>query len=246
MIDKDRKNYLLNNLLLFIKQEMEDCGANKDNYFFVKKFSQPVHYFGEKEPRIEQGHPDTLKFLSKCPCEENELDAVINYALANEFLERKYSGFKITYSGFEIASEYELFLENVVVDGEIILNDYKKSGDDKINEMVVKSRNLYLTKDLDGALEKIWDAFERIKSIYQNLDKKESAERVCRICATSLCFDDIDEEFKKLTHIGNTYQIRHFETNKQPIEDINTKIYLYFRVLCLVIFVIKQLENKND
>lgn len=248
MIKKERKEYLLNNLLLFMKNEMEDIGRTKDTYWFVEKFSEEVYYMGVNEPRLEPASEDTAKFISKYPCEKKELEVVIKYAITHELLERfMQNSYKITYLGIDKADKYEEYLEKCVSDNQIILNDYIESPDNKVNEKIIKCRNLYLTNDIDGALENIWDAFERLKTIYANIDKKASIKKICENCATSLDFDNINSAFEELTYIGNNYQIRHFETNKKQITDNNTKVYLYFRMLTLITFAIKQLEvEKND
>lgn len=247
MITKERKEYLLNNLLLFMKNEMEDIGRTKDTYWFVEKFPEEVYYMGVNEPRLEPASEDTAKFISKYPCEKEELEVVIKYAITHELLEIfMRDSYKITYLGIDKADEYEAYLEECVSDNQIILNDYIESSDNKVNEKIIKCRNLYLTNDIDGALENIWDAFERLKTIYANIDKKESIKKICENCATSLDFDNINSAFEELTYIGNNYQIRHFETNKKQITDNNTKVYLYFRMLTLITFVIKQLGVKND
>lgn len=247
-ITKERREYLLNNLLLFMKNEIEDDGATINTYWFEVKYPEKVYIMGVKEPKLEPASKDIIKFQAKCPFEKEELDTVVKYGIAHELLERyTYDSFQITYQGMNQAEEYEEYLEECVSDNQIIINDFVESEDSLVNEKVIKSRNLYLTKDLDGALENIWGAFERIKTIYTELDKKDSAKKVCNICATSLDFDCINNEFVALTNIGNNYQIRHFETNKKPLNDNNTKIYLYFRMLSLINFAIKQLkEAEND
>lgn len=247
-ITKERKEYLLNNLLLFMKNEMEEAGIKKDNYWFVVQFPKEVYYMGVPEPKLFPASEDTAKFIAKCPCEENELDSVVKYAIAHEFLEKHGAdSIKITYYGMDTAVKYEEYLEDCVSDNQIILNNYFESTDETVNEKIIKSRNLFLNHDIGGALENIWDAFERIKTIFTELDKKNSIKKVCDVCATSLDYENINSEFLELTNLGNNYQIRHFETNKKPINDDNTKIYLYFRMLSLITFVIKQLEvAEND
>lgn len=231
-----------------MKQEIENAGISKDNYWFVIEFPEKIPCMGVKEPKLEPASEDTAKFLLKCPCEKEELDIAINYGIAHDYIKKRtHNSIKLTCCGFDKANEYEEFLEQSVTDNEIILNDYVSSNDNKINELIIKSRNLYLTKDLDGALEKIWDAFERLKTIFSEVDKKTSAKKLCDICSKSLDIDSINNEFMALTNIGNNYQIRHFETNKKLMKDANSKIYLYFRMLSLIMFAVKQLEvNEND
>ena len=244
-ITKERREYLLNNLLLFIKNEMEDSGSTIDNWYFEIKYEEEYYLMGVKEPKIDPASEDIIKLQQRCPFSKEELDAVVKYGVAHEYLEKyTFNSFNITYLGINKAEEYEEYLETNVSDNQIILNDYIESSDYQVNDLIIKSRNLYLTKDLDGALEKLWDAFERIKTLL-NENKKQGTKQLCQTCSTSLDFDAINSEFLTLTNIGNSYQIRHFETNKIPIKDNPTKIYLYFRMLSLLNFAIKQCNNLN-
>ncbi|MEI3269779.1 MAG: hypothetical protein V8S20_00330 [Candidatus Gastranaerophilaceae bacterium] len=244
-MNKERRDYILNNLLLFIKQELEDNGVTIDNYWFEIKFQEQVYYVGVEEPKIEPASEDTEKFLKKCLCEKGELEKVIKFGIAHEYLEKyTYNSIKITYQGINKAEEYEEYLEKNIIDNQIMLNDPIKSIDSILNEKISKSKMLFLNNDLNSALENIWDAFERIKTIL-NPDKRQGIKQLCERCATSLDFDILDKDFSELTNIGNNYQIRHFETNKKEILDDNTKVYLYFRVLNLLNISLKQMEDSN-
>ena len=86
------------------------------------------------------------------------------------------------------------------------------------------------------ALEKIWDAFERIKTILNAENKQHGAKGLCELCSSSLKYKEIETEFKNLTKIGN------FETDKIQFKDENTKAYLYFRMLILLNFAAKQIQ----
>ena len=55
--------------------------------------------------------------------------------------------------------------------------------------------------------------------------------------------DLFDEEFRKLTEIGNSYRIRHHETDKKAIEKNKNINYLFFRMLSLIDLCI---ENINE
>ena len=140
-VSKDRRGYLLSNLLLFIKNEIEVIGRTKDTYWFVVKFPEEVYYIGYPNPELEPASEDTAKFIAKCPCEKEELEVVIKYAIANELLVRYMrNGYKITYSGMRVAEEYEEYLENCVSDNQVILNNYVESSDSQVNDMIIKSR----------------------------------------------------------------------------------------------------------
>lgn len=107
------------------------------------------------------------------------------------------------------------------------------------------------------AVEKIWDAFERIKTYFCpefDLNKKESANEIIKVLACGnkefgLVFE---QEFFELTNIGNKFMIRHHETDKIEINDNLHYEYLYKRCLSLVIIILEKLnelelsKNKNN
>ena len=94
------------------------------------------------------------------------------------------------------------------------------------------------------AMEKIWDAFERMKTYYTNLDKKASANQIITDMSNgqvgfSKLFSD---EFKALTDIGNGFRIRHHETDKIEISDVRYYDYFFNRCLSLIALAIQYLE----
>ena len=116
-----------------------------------------------------------------------------------------------------------------------------------LRELVIEAESNYKKQDIDSiqrALEKIWDAFERIKTYYSS-DKKKSLDKIITIISNddAKLHDKLNTEFKELTEIGNKYQIRHFETNKIPITDIRVKEYWYTRCIALINLVIKFIDK---
>ena len=101
----------------------------------------------------------------------------------------------------------------------------------------------YLPANHKIATEKIWDALERIKTIYveEGIDKKKSSEMlVDKISGGNgeykLLFEN---EFKTLTEIGNKYRIRHHEIGKIEIENDEYFDYFYNRCLSLMMLALK-------
>ena len=94
----------------------------------------------------------------------------------------------------------------------------------------------YFHKDKKIAAEKKWDAFERLKTYYSDLDKKHSVDKIIK----DMSHNDANyinlfkEEFNKLKDIGNNYRIRHHETDKIDIIDDNYYVYFYHRCLALI------------
>ena len=102
----------------------------------------------------------------------------------------------------------------------------------------------YEKKEFSIAVEKIWDAFERIKSYYYpTKDKKDSANQIIKqiSCGNSKIEIMFNEEFKTLTKIGNEYRIRHHEKNKINISDDRHYEYFYKRCLSLILTILKYL-----
>lgn len=239
----ERRNYILNNLLLFIKHELEEAGFTIDNYWFVCKFEEKHNLMGVLEPKIEPPSRDTQKFLNICPCTKDELEVVIKYGITHEYLTRYgRDSYKITYIGMNLAENYEENLEENDFFHPLMLK--LKCIDRELLELVEKSRYLYYENNLQGAVEKIWDALERSKTIL-NVDKKKGAKKLCELCAGDLDSDMFNNEYATLTNIGNNYQIRHFETNKKTIEDEDTLKYLYFRAFALVNYAINKLNSQQ-
>lgn len=116
-----------------------------------------------------------------------------------------------------------------------------------LKELVEQASNLYNSKiisDKQFAVEKIWDALERLKTYYTNLDKKKSVEKIVDDMSNQ---NDkykklFDEEFAQLTKIGNEFRIRHHETNKTDIIDNNYYSYFYHRCFALLELALKYLN----
>lgn len=94
------------------------------------------------------------------------------------------------------------------------------------------------------AVEKIWDALERLKTYYTSLGKPASAAKIVEDMAGRQAefITLFDAEFKTLTNIGNGFRIRHHETNKTDIIDNRHYDYFFNRCLSLIGLAIKYLQ----
>ena len=94
-----------------------------------------------------------------------------------------------------------------------------------------------------SAVEKLWDALERVKTFYvpAGMDKKKSVETLIKSMANNQqhFFDLFTTEFRTLTEIGNNYRIRHHETDKYDIDDDNYYEYFFNRCFALIVLAIK-------
>lgn len=124
----------------------------------------------------------------------------------------------------------------------IELDSSIKIGEVGIEELITTADDLYRKGKYSYAVEKIWDAFERIKTYYYpTLNKKKSAEKIIK----DISFGNenikmmFDVEFKTLTDIGNNYRIRHHEKNKTDISNNLHYEYFYKRCLSLISILLK-------
>ena len=159
------------------------------------------------------------------------------------------------YEGFEneINAILKLKKINVVLRGgeihfsvnnSFLLDSTLKINEVGLEELIRVAEDLYGKGKYSYAVEKIWDAFERIKTYYPTLDKKNSAEKI--INDISYGNEHIkkmfDNEFKALTDIGNSYRIRHHEIYKIDISKELHYKYFYKRCLALISVILENLQ----
>ncbi|MDR1503953.1 MAG: hypothetical protein LBT43_16025 [Prevotella sp.] len=116
-----------------------------------------------------------------------------------------------------------------------------------LKELVEQATTLYNSKiisDKHLAVEKIWDALERLKTYYSGLDKKKSSEKIINDMSNQndKYKELFTDEFLKLTKIGNDFRIRHHETNKIDIIDNNYYGYFFHRCYALIDLALKYLK----
>ena len=115
-----------------------------------------------------------------------------------------------------------------------------------LKELLSEADAYYRSGNKQIAVEKIWDAFERLKTYYSStLNKAQSAGKIIDNMSNSEPnYKALYEaEFKALTNIGNSFRIRHHETTKIDITDNRQYDYFYKRCLALVSVAILYLEG---
>ena len=123
--------------------------------------------------------------------------------------------------------------------------------DHEFNKLVEQAFQYYKEARIDTATEKIWDAFERIKTFYKQYDKKGSITKLIDIVSKNNAEyrEMVEEEFTSLTKLGNDFRIRHHETNKKDICCKEHYDYLFHRciaVLRLVTSVLRENSLNED
>ena len=135
----------------------------------------------------------------------------------------------------------------IPVEFQQIINRKFQTKDATLNQLLTEATQFILLPKINDrlrAIEKLWDAFERAKTFYSS-NKKVSATQLINIVANGngLLEEYLTTEASTLTEIGNKFQIRHFETDKQPITDISHIDYLFFRKFSVIDLFIKELEK---
>jgi hypothetical protein len=117
-----------------------------------------------------------------------------------------------------------------------------------LRELIDQASLLYRSNNISDkqiAVEKLWDAFERLKTYYGTGNQKSvSAAKIVNDISKndSNYITLFNEEFNKLTKIGNDYRIRHHEIDKIDITDVNYYDYFFQRCFALIDLALKYLN----
>lgn len=116
------------------------------------------------------------------------------------------------------------------------------TGDVTLDGLLETARTLYLSRnpaDRATAIEKLWDGFERLKTIDDPTDKKNSATLLLANIPDAAVRDVIEAEMFALTKLGNNFQIRHHEVNKHPVP-ADAQDYFATRMVNLIALLLDQ------
>jgi hypothetical protein len=116
------------------------------------------------------------------------------------------------------------------------------TGDKGLDDLIVDARELYRSpkpQERQNGLEKLWDAFERLKTIEAGNDKKAKVAALLQHIDSEALRVKVDEEMQALTKIGNEFRIRHHETDKHPVPEPEGRDYLFARLSALMIYLLK-------
>lgn len=115
-----------------------------------------------------------------------------------------------------------------------------RAGDAELDRMLETGRRKFLDPDeavRREALEALWDAWERLKTLGSGADKKSRITTILDATATSSSpklRKALEREAKELTWIGNNLQIRHSETSQERLAKTEHVDYLFHRLFALI------------
>lgn len=119
-----------------------------------------------------------------------------------------------------------------------------RTEDDELNRLLELAREKFRDTDVKirrEAIEKLWGAWERLKTLEKGSDKKKQTEALFTKAIPDTEFRKrIVEEASALTKIGNDFAIRHTETDRVIISDSEFLDYLFHRLFALILLLLRR------
>jgi hypothetical protein len=134
---------------------------------------------------------------------------------------------------------------------EAMASRFFATGDAELDEMLETARRKFFDPDETvrrEGLEKLWDAFERIKTIGPGANKRVQADAMIdRMAgAQSPKFrEQVQAEERTLREIGNSLQIRHSETTQERLTRSEHVDYLFHRTFAFLQLAMRTTQNPN-
>lgn len=218
-------------------------GITEAVFYDLKQFYVPRCYNSKKEYVETDSLEDFI--MSNFPSRVLDVIELFAWHSKSEDFESginailKLNGIMLQLSGGKIVDTLDVQIS------QSSLGDVEEAGLKGLLQEAVKYHD---ENNMQIAVEKLWDAFERLKTYYSpSMDKKKSVNKIVNEMADNREeFRKLfDEEFKKLTEIGNNFRIRHHETDKCDIQDSRHFGYFYQRCLLLIKTALPYLEGRS-
>lgn len=144
---------------------------------------------------------------------------------------------------FELGNDGKIIRLAPVVLREALQSALFQTGDSTLDSMLESARIKFLNPDggvRRESLEKLWDAWERLKTIELGTDKKAQVKALLDKAATEPKFRELIEvEARALTEVGNNFLIRHSETNRTAIVADAHVDYVFHRLFALIWMILR-------
>lgn len=119
-----------------------------------------------------------------------------------------------------------------------------QTGDGEADRLLEGARRRILSpklEDRQDALEKLWDAFERLKTLEPGANKRVQADALLdRVALPGSGFRQaLAREAAELTTVGNSFRIRHSETTQEALTSSDQIDYLFARMFAFVRILLK-------
>ena len=163
----------------------------------------------------------------------------------NEFRENINLIFQRNKLAFKLTAEGRIERRPQPEISEIVHARYR-TNDAELNDILESACRKFVSPDereRREALESLWDAWERIKTL-DGKDKKSGISDLLDEVAGPISpqFREIlESEATELTRIGNKSQIRHSETNQERLNSCEHVDYLGYRMFAIIHLLVRQI-----
>ena len=123
------------------------------------------------------------------------------------------------------------------------------TGERELNLLLSTAHRKFLNPSPETrkeGLEALWDAWERLKTLGGEADKRAQAKAMIDATAgeqSPKFRDALDRESRELTNIGNTLRIRHSETTQEKLASSEYVDYLFYRLFSLIRLILLRRAN---
>ncbi len=128
--------------------------------------------------------------------------------------------------------------------GEDLKRTIFRTGDRTLDNMLEECRTKFSDRNplvRREALERLWDGWERLKSLADPGDKKRSIKIILDATAVEPSLRArLEGEATELNSIGNSHLIRHSEVNQVPVIDVDQVDYLFHRLFAMIQLVLRK------
>ena len=128
--------------------------------------------------------------------------------------------------------------------GEDLKRTLFNTGDRTLDNMLDESRAKFSDRNplvRREALERLWDVWERLKSLADPSDKKRSVKIILdAVTSETSLRARLEEEATELNSIGNSHLIRHSEVNQMPVIDVDHVDYLFHRLFAMIHLMLRK------
>lgn len=128
--------------------------------------------------------------------------------------------------------------------GEELKRTIFRTGDRTLDNMLDECRIKFSDRNplvRREALERLWDGWERLKSLADPSDKKKSIKIILDATSAEPSLRErLESEAIELTSIGNSHLIRHSEVNQVPVIDVDQVDYLFHRLFAMIQLVLRK------
>lgn len=156
----------------------------------------------------------------------------------DEYLEHVNRLFRRNNLAYQLRGDGQVERLEPVVFHEALTIAIFQSEDQELNRLLELAREKFRDPDVNvrrEAVEKLWDAWERLKTLEPGADKKKQVEALLIKAIPQQEFRErVNQESIVITDIGNDFAIRHTETNKIIISDSEYLDYLFHRLFALI------------